>query len=159
MTASVAFPSHLGGSRQTDPLGSPLMDFRRASPPTSHCVYRSRSSQRLSHRRRIAKCIAGSVLVVSHHLNGLFHTPLVGLLHPTAGPRFSPFHSAGPTSVVRRHRVGSYPRSPSCSFIPLEEFPSPTAVQRHRCRCLHAVHTAVILVIVPKHNSVALLHF
>jgi len=113
----------------------PLMGF--ASPPRrrirarvhSHPILGPGFGRRLPHRQ------SRSALVVSHHLDGFLRERAVSLLHLTAGKRFATFPPRGLRRRRSRTHTGRSLRLPRSATTPLEEFPSSTAVPRHRGRC------------------------
>jgi len=83
-----------------------------------------------------AKRPTRSVLVVSHHLDGLLRIQVSGLLHPETELGSLRFWSLAPTD--------SWPKPITCGelssvlatrFTPSEEFPSSVAVPHHCGRC------------------------
>jgi len=83
-TAIGSLPHHrkaLAGACPAYSRGIRLLPLRRllnrASTPGASCEV---------HRFRATSPKSRSVLVVSHHLDGLLRTELVGLLHPTPDP-------------------------------------------------------------------------
>jgi len=76
-----------------------------------------------------------SVLVVSHHHNGLLRAEVTGLLHPATGQGFAAFHVRPPA----RPKAGRRGKIPATRFTPFEEFPSSAAAPHHCGRCLPAV--------------------
>lgn len=105
-------------------------------------------------RQCATKRTTRSVLAVSHHLDSLLHTPLVGLLHPTTGRRSDSFPSAAPARCVRRLNADCLLCSPNRSFTPLEEFPSSAAALCLHSRCLLAVFTGChSLLLAEAHNT------
>jgi hypothetical protein len=75
---------------------------------------------------------ASAVLVVSHHLDGLSRSTVLGLLRPSTEQDSLCFGHTRPGSENPGHHV-SFPTAP---FIPFEEFPSLAAVPHHCGRCL-----------------------
>jgi hypothetical protein len=77
-----------------------------------------------------------SALVDSHHLDGLLRNGAAGLLRPAAdhGVR-----SVSLCDVPPSTEADGEPRHRSRYALPFEEFPSSTAVPRHRGRCLPGV--------------------
>jgi hypothetical protein len=102
----------------------------RASSAVSLLPRESRVVPR-SRRRRAPQPCARSVLVVSHHPDGLLHRRLVGLLHPTADPGV--------------HRVSACCRLPTVDAAsPPMRYPSElvhlqSRIPVTRDRCLRAV--------------------
>ena len=87
-----------------------------------------------NHRR------AGSVHVVSHHLDGFLRAKVVGLLHPTADHRVRRIAFVGAIGTSSRWTTREIR---AAQIVPFEESPSPAAVPRHRGRCLPTVRSSV----------------
>ena len=79
-----------------------------------------------------------SALVVSHHLDGLLHAKVTGLLHPATSLGFAAFRACRfPTTP--EGGAACRVALPATRFTPFEDFPSPAAVLHHCSRCLPAV--------------------
>jgi len=83
-----------------------------------------------------AKRPTRSVLVVSHHLDGLLRIQVSGLLHPETELGSLRFWSLAPTdSRPKPTTCGELSSVPATRFTPFEEFPSSVAVLHHCSRC------------------------
>jgi len=122
-----------GWSSQPSSLGihsAPPSTSPRASTPGVDPKIVSIGS-RLPHRK------SRSVLVVSHHLDGLLRSELAGLLHPAIDP------GVRRVSEVRLHDCPTEAEPSMRNLFPATHTPrrtsSSSAVPRHRGRCLLAV--------------------
>jgi hypothetical protein len=129
-------PRLVRAGRASHPLSrftAPPSTSLRASTPGADPKIAS-IGPRLPHRK------SRSVLVVSHHLDGLLRSELAGLLHPAVDPGVR--RVSGPSSPAPRRRSSSWRAGdlPRDAHTP-ENFSSLTAAPRHRGRCLLAVHS------------------
>jgi hypothetical protein len=120
------------GSTPSSPGIRPLAPLRRHSPRVS-----TPGCPRAPFGRTAPPVRSRSASAVSHRPDGLLHPGAAGLLHPAAG------HEVRRVSVARRQEgpeASCATRAfPATRLTPLEEFPSPAAVPRHRGRCPPAV--------------------
>ena len=104
--------------------GRPCAKTPRRLPGTDDATRRSRS-----------------VLVVSHHLDGLLHTLGCRLVASCFRSWGSPAFRVGRLLMpTRRPRPGRAPTAPAARLIPFKEFPSSAAVPHHCGLCPLAVH-------------------
>jgi len=106
----------------------------RESPCYRHAASQPRPTKDSNPRFRARRYHprASAVLVVSHHLDGLSHPTVLGLLRPSTEQDSLCFGHTRPGSEDPGHRM-SFPTAP---FTPFEEFPSLAAVPHHCGRCL-----------------------
>ena len=119
------------------PAECPLLSSRgsTAGRPCVSAPKRPREADGATHRPR-------SVLVVSHHLDGLLHSAGCGLVASRYRSWGSPAFLAGRLPVpTRKSRPGSAPAALAARLIPFKEFPSSAAAPHHCGPCLLAVHT------------------
>jgi hypothetical protein len=119
------------------PAECPLLSSRGSTTgrPCANAPKRSQEADGANHRPR-------SVLVVSHHLDGLLHSAgrrLVASCYRSWG---SPAFLVGRFLVPTRKSIpGSAPTALAARFIPFKEFPSSVAAPHHCGPYLLAVHT------------------
>jgi hypothetical protein len=110
------------------------MRFVRVNVLPSICLKRplSRPGFHPWPRARGYQPLAGSVLVVSHHLDGLGSLQVLGLLRPSTEQDSLRFGLVEPST----RRPGLARAVPGSAFTPFEAFPSLAAVPHHYGRCL-----------------------
>lgn len=123
-------------------MDSSSRDLSRLRPSTDSPVASTPEAPKRFIGPAVPRASSRSVLVVSHHLDGLLRTRAAGLLHPAASLRFAAFLAERDPPSHRaeaRCTVGPRIAFPATRFGPFEGFPSPAAVSHHCDRCPLAV--------------------
>jgi len=118
----------------------PLLGFERR--PTTDTPAARQLAGASSRRPRGTTRWACSAYVVSHHLDGLLRAPDRGFVAPHNRSRVRCVSPPPGTNTAASEEVlvqDTTTALPATRFTPSKEFPSPTAVPRHRGRCLLVV--------------------